>query len=207
MPSTPKAACASSARTTSSVASSAGPTCAICRRSASPSIESTSRRSAIRGSLPMSRRSLTLSALASVSEKVVSNTRASGCRRARCTARCRATIVLPVPADPATRAGPENSRSTIWRWARCKKTVHFSQGKSSARSSSSLSVMTRKRRCASGCAKGSAPAAVCTGTAGVLPVASSSRASAASAGRWSASSSTESSVEAFTSAIHSGGMP
>jgi hypothetical protein len=39
------------------------------------------------------------------SEKVVSNTVASGLVRARKTARCRATMVLPAPADPDTRAG------------------------------------------------------------------------------------------------------
>ena len=42
-------------------------------------------------------------------------TRASGFRRARYTARCRATMVLPVPAEPDTRAGPAYSRSTIRR--------------------------------------------------------------------------------------------
>ena len=45
-------------------------------------------------------------AFARVSEKVVSNTLASGLVRARKTARCSATIVLPVPAEPETRAGP-----------------------------------------------------------------------------------------------------
>jgi hypothetical protein len=33
-------------------------------------------------------------------------TRACGCRRAKATARCNATIVLPVPALPLIRAGP-----------------------------------------------------------------------------------------------------
>ena len=45
--------------------------------------------------------------LASVSEKVVSSTRASGLDlMARCAVRCRATTVLPVPAEPDTLAGP-----------------------------------------------------------------------------------------------------
>ena len=44
---------------------------------------------------------------ASGSENVVSRTRPSGACRARRTARCSATTVLPVPADPETRAGPE----------------------------------------------------------------------------------------------------
>ena len=75
---------------------------ADCRR-----CEYTSMRSASRGSLPISRLQLESAAtLASVSEKVVSSTRASGFVRARWTARCRATMVLPVPAEPETRAGP-----------------------------------------------------------------------------------------------------
>ena len=63
-------------------------------------------RSASRGSLPTRRFSLVCSALARVSEKVVSRTRAFGFVRARWTARCSATMVLPVPAEPETRAGP-----------------------------------------------------------------------------------------------------
>ncbi len=59
-----------------------------------------------RGSLLNSRFSLVRSAFASVSENVVSSTRASGFVRARWAARCSATIVLPVPAEPETRAGP-----------------------------------------------------------------------------------------------------
>jgi hypothetical protein len=66
----------------------------------------TSSRSLIRGSLLIKRLSLVRRAFARVSEKVLSNTLASGLVRARKTARCRATIVLPVPAEPATRAGP-----------------------------------------------------------------------------------------------------
>ena len=45
-------------------------------------------------------------------------------------ARCRATMVLPVPAEPETRAGPLKSRSTHSRCSGWRKTVHFSHGKS-----------------------------------------------------------------------------
>ena len=41
--------------------------------------------------------------------------------RARCTARCSATTVLPVPAEPATRAGPAKSLSTISALRRMEK--------------------------------------------------------------------------------------
>ena len=60
----------------------------------------------VRGSLLTSRLSLVWSALARVSEKVVSRTLALAFERARNTARCRATIVFPVPAEPDTLAGP-----------------------------------------------------------------------------------------------------
>ena len=65
---------------------------------------------------------------ASTSENVASNTRASSCSRATCTALCSATIVLPVPADPVTRAGPLYSRSTKCCWSGWRKTIHLSQG-------------------------------------------------------------------------------
>ena len=61
----------------------------------------TSSRSARRGSLLIRRRSFVRSAFARMSENVVSSTRASGFARARKTARCSATIVFPVPAEPA----------------------------------------------------------------------------------------------------------
>ena len=48
------------------------------------------------------------------------------------TARCSATTVLPVPAEPATRAGPRSPVSTISRWEGWRKTIHFSHGESSA---------------------------------------------------------------------------
>ena len=52
-----------------------------------------------------------------------------GIRRARCTARCSATMVLPVPAEPATRAGPaDRSARPAARCAGCRKTAHFSHG-------------------------------------------------------------------------------
>ena len=93
-----------------------------------PPIECTSRRSAIFGSFPMRRLRRVRSAAASASENVASSTRLSGYARARCTALWSATMVLPVPAEPETRAGPLCSRSTSCRWAGCRKTVHFSQG-------------------------------------------------------------------------------
>ena len=69
-----------------------------------------------------------------------------------------------------------------------------------ARASSSSTFSTsRNRRCASGWAKGSASAAACAARSGVPPVASSNSASAASAGRWSARSSSESSSAVRTS--------
>ena len=80
--------------------------CDLYSRRPMASREYTSIRSARRGSLLTSRLSLVWSALANVSEKVVSRTRASGFVRARWTARCSATMVLPVPAEPETRAGP-----------------------------------------------------------------------------------------------------
>src|SRR6218665_1918362 len=61
--------------------------------------DNTSKRSANRGWLLISRRSLSCSACASVSEKVVKSTRLSGWLRARNTARCSATMVFPVPAE------------------------------------------------------------------------------------------------------------
>ena len=65
-------------------------------------------------------------------------------------------MVLPVPADPATRAGPEKERSTSARCEGWRKTPHFSHGKASACSSSSWSAINLIRRNASGCANGSA---------------------------------------------------
>ena len=100
--------------------------------------------------------SLRSSATASGSENVVSSTRASGLLSARRAARCRATTVLPVPAEPVTRTGPSNSRSTKSRCEGWRKTIHFSQGKLSACSSSATFSTTRKRRSASGCWNGSA---------------------------------------------------
>ena len=75
-------------------------------------------------------RSLTFVAsdAASGSEKVASSTRASGEDLASRTARCSATMVLPVPAEPATRAGPAKSFSTISRCEGWRKTIHLSQG-------------------------------------------------------------------------------
>ena len=99
------AARASSARTSSSLAGSRRPTRAAKSRRPMPRIECTSRRSASFGSLPIRRTRRVRSAAARASEKVASSTRRSGCVRARCTARWRATMVFPVPADPATRAG------------------------------------------------------------------------------------------------------
>ena len=63
----------------------------------------------MRGTIPPVSGASTLSFLAIASasgwEKLASRTRASGLSRASRTARWIATIVLPVPADPATRAG------------------------------------------------------------------------------------------------------
>ena len=100
-------------------------------------------RSRTLGSVPISRASFIRRALASASEKVVSRTRASGFARARCAARWSATMVFPVPAEPAMRAGPPKRRSTSWRCAGWRKTVQRSHGYSSARASSSTSVTTR----------------------------------------------------------------
>ena len=92
-----------------------------------PLIERTLRRSAIFASLPMRCLRRARSAAASASENVASSTRVSGCARARRTARWSVTMVLPVPAEPETCAGPLYSRSTSCRWAVRRKTVHFSQ--------------------------------------------------------------------------------
>jgi hypothetical protein len=70
-------------------------------------------RSARRGSLLIRARSLVDNALARASEKVVSSTRALGLARARKAARCSATMVLPVPAEPETRAGPLFDEGTL----------------------------------------------------------------------------------------------
>src|SRR3954462_6642631 len=51
-------------------------------------------------------------ASASGCEKLASNIRAAGFSRASRTARWIATMVFPVPADPAPRAGPAKGRST-----------------------------------------------------------------------------------------------
>ena len=88
----------------------------------------TSTCSAICGSLLISWSRLWRRSLASTSEIVVSRIRACGFLRAKCTARCTATIVFPVPAEPDTRAGPEYSRSTHWRCSGCKNTSHLSHG-------------------------------------------------------------------------------
>jgi hypothetical protein len=61
---------------------------------------------AILGSLRISSSRRLRRARASMSEYVVSRTRASGFFLAKNTARCSATIVLPVPAEPEMRAGP-----------------------------------------------------------------------------------------------------
>ena len=53
---------------------------------------------------PTSTSTLRRSASASGCEKVVSSTRACGSARSRRTARCSATTVLPVPAEPAMRS-------------------------------------------------------------------------------------------------------
>ena len=71
------------------------------------------------------------------------------------------------------------ARSTSCCCSGCRKTIHFSHGKSRARCSSSTLFITRKRRWASGCSNG-----LMTGEDGRLirgfpPVASSSNASAA----------------------------
>ena len=60
--------------------------------------------------------------------EVVSSRRACGFLRASATARCSATTVLPVPAEPATRAAPANSRSTMARCDGCRKTPQRSHG-------------------------------------------------------------------------------
>ena len=177
------------------------------RRTAIESIEWISRRSASLGVFPIRCLSFSFSALASVSEKVVSKTRASAFSLAKCTARCNATIVLPVPAEPETRAGPLKSFSTSSCWSGWRNTVHFSHGASSARSSSSVSTMERNLRCASGCSNGLLSGEITIGALGDPPTAISMRASAASAGRWSDNSNIESSSDAFTSANHSGGTP
>ena len=80
---------------------------------------------------------LASSASARGSEKVVMRTRASGEARPRWTARCSATMVLPVPAEPVTRVGPVAVRSTSSRCAGWRNTAHFSNGESSAACSSS----------------------------------------------------------------------
>ncbi len=72
------------------------------------------------------------------------------------------------------------SHAAGWRPLDSYKTFHFSQGKSSARSSSSAVCIRRKRRWASGCSKGFMAAAGAVAMRGLPPVASSSRASAAS---------------------------
>src|ERR1700733_1434905 len=53
---------------------------------------------------------------------------ASLCFRRRYAARGSATTVLPVPAEPATRARDLYARSTNCRCEGCRKTDHLSQG-------------------------------------------------------------------------------
>ncbi|MFQ5651412.1 MAG: hypothetical protein ACE5IY_15860 [bacterium] len=85
--------------------------------------------------------------------------------------------------------------------------LHFSHGNSSARCSASRFSMTRNRRCASGWAKGSLPAATVGASSGFSPTARLSTASAASAGRCPATSSRLSSSACRTSSSHSSGTP
>ena len=118
-------------------------------------IERTEMRSATSELSPRRRRSLMRRAAARVSVKVVRRTRAAGSRRARWAARWRATTVLPVPAEPETRAGPVKARSTKSRCEGWRKTVQASQGASRAAWSSALDSIRWKRRWASGWAKGS----------------------------------------------------
>ena len=73
-------------------------------------IERTEMRSATSELSPRRRRSLMRRAAARVSVKVARRMRAAGSRRARWAARWRATTVLPVPAEPETRAGPVKAR-------------------------------------------------------------------------------------------------
>jgi hypothetical protein len=61
------------------------------------------------------------------SENVVKSRRAWGFLQASATVRCSATTVFPVPAEPDTRAGPANRRSTTARCEGCRKTPHRAQ--------------------------------------------------------------------------------
>ena len=80
--------------------------------------------------------------------------------RARCTARCSATMVLPVPAEPETRAGPAvvalDPAAAAPGAGRPSTSPTGSRAPAPAPRRWSC---TRKRRCASGCSKGSASGA------------------------------------------------
>ena len=93
------------------------------------------------------------------------------------------------PCRPSRRRAPgrcSRARPTA-RCSGCRKTVHFSHGNSSARSSSSTFVMTRKRRCASGCSNGSASAGSGCGDARRPAGRQLQQRLGRLAGRWSAS--------------------
>ena len=66
-----------------------------------------------------------------------------GSRSTRCLTRCSATIVLPVPGPPLTRAGPLYERSTILRWSGCRKTCQRAKSPARTACSAASSVVTR----------------------------------------------------------------
>ena len=192
-------------------------------------------RSRRRGSIPISRESFTRRAFASVSEKVVRRTRASGWTRARWAARWSATTVFPVPAEPATRAGPaevpldqlplrgvEEHRPALPRVlqgaGQLLHTGHDAEAAPRIGVVEGVGGSDRRgrlgnldRHLGNGVRdRGGLQRSASTGrrARGTLPVARSSTASAASAGKWSASASSASSLVACrTSASHSTGTP
>ena len=102
------------------------------------------------GSLPIRYCSRPFSAFAKAFEKVVNNTRASGWRRAKATARWNATIVLPVPADPRDSRWPGIVALDKLALRRVQKDRPFLPWEIERAFNSSTLASTRKRRCASG---------------------------------------------------------
>ncbi len=67
--------------------------------------------------------------------------RPGGSRSTKCLTLCRATMVLPVPGPPPTRAGPEYSRSTSRDWVGWRKTFQRPKSPPSSASRRASSVV------------------------------------------------------------------
>ena len=148
------------------------------------------------------------SAWARASEKVVSSTLAPALARARRTARCSATMVLPVPAEPETRGGA----GEIAGDQRGLRGMQEDRPFLPRLVERAAQARQRRQERESGGARrdgrtGSASTGSRFAAAGFSPTASFSSASCASGGRWAITSKSVSSLAVRTSSTHSSGTP